>query len=80
MDLFNGALPEDKRERNKNPMIGPFDTGLPEAKCKSCKYLLRVSTPSRRMFSKCELRGVTRGKGTDHSMYYDACLEYKERD
>lgn len=67
-------LPQDNI--NKNPMVRKHGELKINKKCKDCKFLLRVRGNTK-VYSKCELRGVTSGKGTDHSMYWDACPFFK---
>lgn len=61
---------------NKNPLVSLYGLHRDNKKCSDCAYLLRKSSGAR-TYSKCERRGVTNGKATDHSMRFEACGLFK---
>ena len=61
----------DGRAHSGNPMVRKFGPDKKGRKCKDCKYLTMHECSKR--YYKCELRGVTHGKATDHGKYYPAC-------
>jgi hypothetical protein len=60
-----------------NPMVRAYRFGPDGKKCKACKFLLRDYYHNV-TYRKCEKRGVTRGKGTDHKVSFDACSKFEE--
>lgn len=65
----------EQRNNFENPMIRKHGVG-PEATCKDCIHLVRPQHNTK-VYRKCELRGITRGKGTDHKTSYKACSKFK---
>jgi len=62
-----------------NPMVRTFGADPQGRKCKDCTHLLRNRYHGT-TYIKCELRGITRGAGTDHRVKWDACKKYEERE
>jgi ribosomal protein L37AE/L43A len=62
---------------SSNPMVRAYGFGPDGKKCKDCAFLLRDEYHNVTYF-KCEKRGVTRGKGTDHRVRYEACSKFEQ--
>ena len=64
------------RFKKVNPMVIKY--GHLEGKtCKNCVHL-QYRCHGARTYSKCGLRGITRGPGTDHLVNWEACKQFKE--
>ena len=63
-----------KGNRKGNPCLGVYKTGPDDKRCKDCELLVR-----RGKFFKCELRGITRGPGTDHRANWPASGRFVQR-
>ena len=57
--------------KGSNPCVKLYGPGPDGMRCKECKLLFR-HTMSKTYF-KCDLRGFTRGEGTDHKANWPAC-------
>ena len=57
-----------------NPLVRLLGPGPAKARCKTCIHLA-VRVFSKRYY-KCELRGITGSKKTDHLVGYNACSKY----
>ena len=61
-----------------NPMIAAYGPcKIDGQRCKDCKHLYYRQFA--RKYFKCDLRGDTRGPGTDHRKHWLACAKF-ERD
>lgn len=59
-----------------NPMVRKAGKGPAGAKCKTCSHLIKVQGNTKD-YLKCELRGITKGVGTDHRAKWPACKRYE---
>ena len=59
---------------DQNPMIRKFGKTI-GAKCKDCNHLNRVQHNTK-IYLKCQIRGITRGVGTDHRAKWNACGKF----
>ncbi len=77
MDWFERAAEQSGFQQvlesngGKNPCLALYGHGPAGARCKQCKLLFRHLMG--KMYFKCELRGFTRGAGTDHRANWPAC-------
>lgn len=78
--LWTGGRLPPKGAPKFNPMIRALGAGPDGARCGECVHFLRANIDTARMgYTKCELRGITRGPGTDHRAKWDACARYEAR-
>ena len=61
-----------------NPLVVLFGVGPQGKKCSECQHFLRLRYHDY-TYRKCEVRGITHGKGTDHKASFDACKKFEER-
>lgn len=73
--LDQWAAKQDPNEWT-NPMVRKFGKGKDGLKCGSCTHFVRVDGGSKK-YLKCQLRGITRGAGTDHRAKWRACAKYE---
>jgi hypothetical protein len=59
-----------------NPMVRAYGFGPGGKKCKECKFFLRDKYHDY-TYRKCEKRGITRGKGTDHKASFNVCSKFE---
>jgi hypothetical protein len=61
-----------------NPMVRRF--GKTEGKmCKDCKYLVRLYYHNK-TYIKCDKRGITHGRATDHKVSFEACSKFEQEE
>lgn len=58
-----------------NPCVRKFGRGPAGATCRGCARLITKEFHNRTYY-KCELRGDTNGKATDHRVSWPACAKY----
>jgi hypothetical protein len=78
-DLPPVTLPSPPEPKPRNPLIALHGPGPEEARCGTCKNLLRLRYHDK-TYRKCSLRGITHGPGTDHGATWPACGKYERED
>lgn len=63
---------QTKHAAHVNPCVRLYGMGPDNARCKDCQLFIRRGR-TRKIYFKCELRGVTNGPGTDHRANWPAC-------
>ena len=58
-----------------NPCVRKYGAGPAGEKCKTCARLIQRDHHDARYY-KCELRGDTHGRATDHRVGWNACAYY----
>lgn len=66
------------RFKKVNPMVIKYGQ-LDGKTCKDCLYL-EYHHGGNKYFTKCRLRGVTHGAGTDHLVNWEACNRWESED
>lgn len=76
-DWSGNEIPIKKPIESDNPMVRAYDRGPEGKKCKECKFLIRDKYHDY-TYRKCLKRGITRGKGTDHKVSFEACSKFEQ--
>jgi hypothetical protein len=76
-ELFELSDRYKARMAHPNPMVRKAGIGPEGAKCKGCKFLIRTTSNSNKVYYKCDLVGVTHGAATDVRVRWDACRMYE---
>ncbi len=77
MQTVSLPLPPTPALRRHPLMGGPCLTD--GATCGTCRHLIRTESPAGRRYSKCALRGVTRGPATDVRLRWPGCRAWEAR-
>jgi hypothetical protein len=67
---------QPKRANHPNPMINVHGAGPEGMRCRKCVHCVAIYSYKRHY--KCDLRGVTTSKKTDHSCVNLACGRFEE--
>lgn len=58
-----------------NPLVTRYGPGPDGALCRECSHFLRLHYHDRN-YSKCDLRKLTHGAGSDHRSRWPACAKF----
>ena|ERR1041385_1798580 len=77
VDWSGKEIPIKKPIESDNPMVVAHGKGIVGKKCRDCKFLIRLYHHNQ-TYLKCEKRGITHGKGTDHRAKWEACSKFEQ--
>lgn len=60
---------------NENPCVTKYGIGPAGKQCTKCNHLIRDHYHNQ-TYLKCEVRGITRGAGSDHRASWPACARF----
>lgn len=76
-DLFGNEIESyTSKFKRVNPMVLKHGQ-LQGKRCKDCVYL-EYRCHGSKFFTKCTLRGITHGPGTDHLVNWEACNQFRD--
>ncbi len=69
---------EQLSQKGRNPCIVQFGAGPWGKECRECSHFIRVGGHARD-YTKCDLRKITNGPGSDHKASFPACARFEKR-
>lgn len=78
LDWAGNEIPIKKPIESDNPMVRLYGA-MEGMRCKECKFLIRLYYHNK-TYIKCEKRGITHGKGTDHKVSFEACKKFEQEE